>query len=108
MGSKHLGSYKWKQQRLLVLRRDSHTCVYCGEPGNEVDHVQPRVLGGTDDLDNLVCACRRCNASKSSRSEAVFLARQSTPPVFQGNLSPRAASVIPENPFVTETTPAIN
>jgi 5-methylcytosine-specific restriction endonuclease McrA len=108
MGSKHLGSGKWKKQRLMVLKRDSYTCNYCGEPGNEVDHIQPRVLGGTDDLDNLCCACRRCNASKNSRSEALFLARQSTPPVFQGNLSPRAASVIPENPFVTETTPVIN
>jgi len=108
MGNKHLGSGKWKSQRLIVLRRDCYICAYCGEPANEVDHIQPRVLGGTDDLDNLVAACRRCNASKSSRSEALFLARQSTPPVFCAPLSPRAASVIPDNPFVTETTPVIN
>jgi 5-methylcytosine-specific restriction endonuclease McrA len=80
MGSKHLGSYKWKQQRLLVLRRDCYICAYCGEAANEVDHIQPRVLGGTDDLDNLVACCRRCNSSKGKRSEALFLGRQSTPP----------------------------
>jgi hypothetical protein len=49
-----------------------------------------------------------CNLRKGKRSEALFLGMASTPPVFQGNLSPRAASVIPENPFVTETTPIIN
>jgi 5-methylcytosine-specific restriction endonuclease McrA len=108
MGSKHLGSGKWKTQRLIVLKRDCYTCAYCGEPANEVDHIQPRVLGGTDDLDNLVAACRRCNAMKGKRSEALFLGQSSTPPVFWEALSPRAASVIPENPFVTETTPAIN
>jgi 5-methylcytosine-specific restriction endonuclease McrA len=108
MGSKHLGSGKWKTQRLIVLRRDCYICSYCGEPANEVDHIQPRVLGGTDDLDNLVAACRRCNAMKGKRSEALFLGQSSTPPVFCDPLSPRAASVIPDNPFVTETTPAIN
>ena len=108
MGSKHLGSGKWKTQRLIVLRRDSYICAYCGEPANEVDHIQPRVLGGTDDLDNLVAACRRCNAMKGKRSEALFLGQSSTPPVFCAPLSPRAASVIPENPFVTESTPIIN
>lgn len=107
MGSKHLGSYKWKQQRLLVLRRDCYICAYCGEAANEVDHVHPRVLGGTDDLDNLVACCRRCNASKGKRSDAGFSARPSTPPVFCGILSPRADTVIPENPFVTETNPNI-
>ena len=73
MGSKHLGSGKWKTQRLIVLRRDCYICAYCGEPANEVDHIQPRVLGGTDDLDNLVACCRRCNSSKGKRSEAHFL-----------------------------------
>lgn len=108
MGDKHLSSAAWKRQRLIVLRRDCYICAYCGEAANEVDHVQPRVQGGTDDLENLVACCRMCNLRKGKRSEASFLGRTSTPPVFPGTLSPRAASVIPENPFVTETTPAIN
>jgi len=49
MGDKHLSSAAWKRQRLIVLRRDCHICAYCGEAANEVDHVQPRVQGGTDD-----------------------------------------------------------
>lgn len=108
MTSKHLGSYKWKQQRLIVLRRDSYLCGYCGEPANEVDHITPRVAGGTDDLDNLVACCRNCNARKNRRSEAVFLSRASTPLAFPTNLSPSVVSITPANPFVTESTPAIN
>jgi len=108
MGDKHLSSAAWKRQRLIVLKRDCYTCAYCGEPANEVDHIQSRASGGGDDLENLTACCRMCNLRKGKRSEALFLGQTSTPPVFQGNLSPRAASVIPENPFVTETTPAVN
>ena len=103
-------SRKWREFRKMVLNRDGHTCAYCGEPANTVDHVNPISAHPEEafNLDNCVSACRRCNSSKGARSEAVFLARQFTPPDFPANLSPRAASVIPENPFVTETTPAIN
>jgi 5-methylcytosine-specific restriction endonuclease McrA len=105
MGSKHLGSYKWKQQRLLVLRRDCYICAYCGEAANEVDHVQPRVLGGSDDLDNLVACCRRCNSSKGKRSEALFLGRQSTPPVFLDYISPMQSEPMLDSPFKTRPSP---
>jgi hypothetical protein len=70
MGSKHLSSAAWKRQRLIVLRRDCYICAYCGEAANEVDHVQPRVQGGTDDLDNLVACCRMCNLRKGKRRAA--------------------------------------
>ena len=108
MGKEVLWTRQWKQQRLRVLARDAYTCVYCGEPANEVDHVVPRAKGGSHDLDNLVAACRRCNGIKGAREQSSFLAQPLTPPVFLDNLSPRAASVIPENPFVTESTPIIN
>ena len=98
MGSKHLGSSKWKTQRLIVLKRDCYICAYCGEPANEVDHIQPRVLGGTDDLDNLVAACRRCNAMKGKRSEALFLGRKSTPPVFSDCIYPKTTATAQPGP----------
>ena len=44
-----------------VLRRDRHTCVYCGEPADTVDHVLPRCRGGGDTWFNLVAACQGCN-----------------------------------------------
>ncbi len=56
--------------RFEVLRRDGHTCRYCGAKAPAVpltvDHVVPRVLGGRDEPSNLVTACAECNAGKSS------------------------------------------
>ena len=31
----------------------------------EVDHVEPASKGGTDSIDNLVTACKRCNRGKT-------------------------------------------
>lgn len=42
-------------------------CVYCGEPATQVDHIVPVSKGGTDDVSNLVPACRSCNSSKGNR-----------------------------------------
>ena len=59
-----------KRLRFEVLRRDNHTCQYCGEKAPDVtlhvDHVKPKTLGGTDGPDNLVAACKDCNAGKAS------------------------------------------
>lgn len=59
-----------KRTRYEVLRRDNHTCRYCGGTAPDVvltvDHVTPVALGGTDDPSNLVAACKDCNAGKSS------------------------------------------
>lgn len=59
-----------KRTRYEVLRRDNHACRYCGQMAPEVnltvDHVMPKALGGSDNPDNLVAACRDCNAGKSS------------------------------------------
>lgn len=61
-----------KRLRYEVLRRDAHTCRYCGAKAPDVlltvDHVIPDALGGTDDASNLVTACRDCNSGKSSTS----------------------------------------
>ncbi|QRY48127.1 HNH endonuclease [Mycolicibacterium boenickei] len=59
-----------KRLRFEILRRDNHTCRYCGRSAPEVkltiDHVVPETLGGSDDPDNLVAACADCNSGKSS------------------------------------------
>lgn len=59
-----------KRTRYEVLRRDQHTCQYCGGKAPDVqlriDHVEPVALGGSDKPDNLVAACQDCNAGKSS------------------------------------------
>jgi len=59
-----------KRLRFEILRRDNHTCQYCGEKAPNVtlhvDHVVPVSLGGTDKPDNLVAACKDCNLGKTS------------------------------------------
>ena len=61
-----------KRTRFEVLRRDNHTCRYCGQSAPDVkltvDHVLPVALGGGDDPTNLVAACKDCNSGKSSMS----------------------------------------
>jgi 5-methylcytosine-specific restriction endonuclease McrA len=51
-----------------VLGRDNHTCAYCGDHANTVDHVQPRSRGGRSSWLNLVAACRDCNNRKRDRT----------------------------------------
>ena len=69
-----------KRTRFEVLRRDSHTCRYCGRSAHEVkltvDHVLPTALGGTDDPSNLVAACHDCNAGKASTGPGEHLVEQ--------------------------------
>ena len=36
-------------------------CVYCGSTENlSVDHLFPRIKGGADIVENLVCSCKSC------------------------------------------------
>lgn len=59
-----------RRLRYEILRRDNHTCRYCGAKPPEVtltvDHVTPVALGGRDEPENLVAACHDCNGGKSS------------------------------------------
>jgi 5-methylcytosine-specific restriction endonuclease McrA len=54
--------------RREVLRRDNHTCQYCGSTKHlTLDHVIPRSKGGQHSWDNVVTACEKCNSTKSDR-----------------------------------------
>ena len=51
--------------RQNIYRRDRHSCVYCGKHENlTLDHVLPKSRGGASTWDNLVTACKTCNAKK--------------------------------------------
>lgn len=55
--------------RREVLRRDHHSCQYCGSTKLlTLDHVLPRSRGGQHTWDNVVTACERCNSTKSNRT----------------------------------------
>jgi len=59
-----------KKLRYEVFKKDNFKCVYCGaKPSDEgvileVDHVLPVFEGGTNDIENLVTSCKKCNRGK--------------------------------------------
>ncbi len=52
--------------RKNIIKRDGGRCQYCGRKRGQmtVDHVVPKIYGGGDTWDNLVCACHDCNNKK--------------------------------------------
>jgi 5-methylcytosine-specific restriction endonuclease McrA len=99
-------SRDWKRVRLAVLARDGYVCAYCGQDANTVDHIVSIKAGGDPlSLENCVSACRRCNSAKGSRSQAVFLASNSTPPAFRDSVSPITTSTVLAGPYGAENKP---
>ena len=60
-----------------IYERYKFTCQYCGLDASKnfetwwhanlnIDHIQPKSRGGTNDETNLVVACRACNLYKGS------------------------------------------
>ena len=65
-------TYKYKQMRQAILKRDDYTCAYCGQPGNQIDHIIPISKGGEDHESNMTVACSTCNASKKNQDAQKF------------------------------------
>jgi len=65
----------------IALEQQGWVCFYCGRElviphrrcdlaarnAATADHLVPRLVGGTDSLDNIVAACARCNVAKGHR-----------------------------------------
>lgn len=68
----HIPYKNWPVSRKNIIKRDRHTCQYCGKHlgKNEytVDHVIPRSKGGKNTWENLVTSCRKCNSKKANKS----------------------------------------
>ena len=58
--------------RSTLLLRDNYTCQYCHDHLTlnqmTIDHVIPRVRGGTTKWENVVCSCYTCNSLKGHRT----------------------------------------
>jgi hypothetical protein len=63
--------------RRLVHHRAGGLCEYCLTSERltgyalEIDHITPQAQGGISNADNLCLCCRRCNAYKGYRTEAL-------------------------------------
>lgn len=63
--------------RMFILERDGYVCAYCSTDKGpfDIDHIMPVCKGGTDDPENLTCACASCNRSKGGRTLEEWRAR---------------------------------
>jgi hypothetical protein len=55
-----------KRFRDHIYESWDHKCGYCGDAATSLDHIIPRFKSGSSNRNNLMPACRRCNASKAS------------------------------------------
>lgn len=61
----------WRRITLAVRRRDRGVCTLCGQPGTDVDHIEP---GDNHAMSNLRLLCSPCHARKSAREGAAAMA----------------------------------
>jgi hypothetical protein len=103
-----LNSRRYRTQRERVFSRDGRVCQICGTDQGEmhIDHIIPRKVGGTHDLDNLRVLCKSCNLRKGALNDGVFLGKTATPPVFPGNISPTQSEPMLDSPFKTRPSPS--
>lgn len=62
--------------RQAVYNKYHGHCAYCGREilfrNMQVDHMIPKAFGGTDDMENLMPACRLCNHYKRAERLEYF------------------------------------
>ncbi len=60
-------SPEFNRNRAIILEHEP-ICHWCRRaPSTEADHLIESDRGGTDDLDNLVGSCKKCNATRGNR-----------------------------------------
>lgn len=62
-------------EKRAIVRRDGPACFYCGRPRRNpllmtIEHLEARVLGGANDLENLRLADPLCNKFAGRRTVA--------------------------------------
>jgi 5-methylcytosine-specific restriction endonuclease McrA len=67
-GAQARGYTRQWQSKAATIKRQQPSCAVCGSTLDlTVDHIVPKVVGGTDELTNLQTLCRRCNGAKGGR-----------------------------------------
>lgn len=96
--------------RANVIKRDKHTCQYCGTNKKEmtIDHIVPSSKGGKSEWYNTVAACKKCNNKKGNmtleESGMKLLSTPRTPTVYEILVAPFHAL----NSFKEEWAPYLN
>jgi hypothetical protein len=71
--TKRVQQFRERKKQLMLINTNDDKCAYCGEEGIEPDHIIPKTKGGTDDSNNIVLSCRRCNGTKHNKDVSDFL-----------------------------------
>lgn len=75
-----------------VRERANYLCEYCHSSERlsasrfTIDHITPKSLGGSDELENLALACRRCNERRYNFVASIDPESQITVPIFNPRL----------------------
>lgn len=64
--------------REYLLEKWQRRCAYCDRENIplQIEHIVPRVRGGSNRISNLTLACARCNRDKNTMDIREFLAKQ--------------------------------
>ena len=72
---------KWAYTRTRLAEAQNWKCCFCGCYMTEihskknsvtVEHVIPKSMGGTDDVENLAASCYRCNNNRGTKDANEF------------------------------------
>ena len=80
------------ETKQVVRERANYLCEYCHSLERlsasrfTIDHITPRSLGGSDELENLALACRRCNERRYNFVAGIDPESQGTVPIFNPRL----------------------
>lgn len=60
--------------REYILTKWDHKCAYCGIKNVpfQIEHIVPKIRGGTNRVGNLTLACKPCNQAKGNRTALEF------------------------------------
>ena len=94
---------KRESLRAQAFRMYGKTCNYCGEIGNEVDHVIELASGGDDSIENLQVLCRECHKVKTAKYNSSRL--KGDRGVFSKQPAPRPLSMLFLSPTLVSSPP---
>ncbi|WP_350449925.1 RNA-guided endonuclease IscB [Aminobacterium mobile] len=89
--------------REYLLEKWGRKCAYCGAENVplQVEHIVPRVRGGSNKVSRLTLACQECNQSKGARSIEEFLKGK---PELLARIKSRALTPLPSVGAVDSVT----
>ncbi|MDP2281606.1 MAG: RNA-guided endonuclease IscB [Methylotenera sp.] len=72
------GTLAGYEVREYLLEKFNHTCAYCDAKDTplQIEHIDPKVNGGSNRISNLTLACGPCNLRKAAQDINTFLKKE--------------------------------